>query len=365
MNQPESIYIHIPFCQHICAYCDFVKVKYHQTLADQVIERVIEDLSKHQRSFKTIYVGGGTPSVLNKQQLQHFFAALAPMVTVNQEYTIEINPETITSSKLQLIKESGVNRLSVGVQAVQDHLLQILTRQHSWEQAKEAISIMRGLGFNNISVDAMYGIPNQTLKDFEDTLRAFVECEVDHISLYALTIEPNTLFYRQNVQPVDNELEGQFYDCAHDVLTQAGYDHYEVSSFAKPTKKSQHNLAYWHYKDFIGIGPGAASKIGYTRHTNTSNLHHYLNKEKLMKEVVELSPNESMFERIMMGLRLSDGIDVSAFNAIYNIDFMERYFVAISEAKRHGWLEISDKKIKTTYTGRLFLHDVLLLFMDV
>lgn len=365
MSQPESIYIHIPFCQHVCAYCDFVKVNYHQTLADQVIERIIEDLSNHQRPFKTIYVGGGTPSVLNEQQLQRFFAATEPMRATNQEYTMEINPETITRSKLALIKANGVNRLSVGVQAIQDHLLQTLTRQHSWNQAKEAISMIRELGFNNISVDAMYGIPNQTLHDFENTLKAFIACGVDHVSLYALTIEPNTMFYRQDVEPVDNELEGQFYDCAHRVLTEAGYDHYEVSSFSKPTKKSQHNLAYWHYKDFLGIGPGAASKLGFNRYTNTSNLHHYLNKEKLLKEVVELSLNDSVFERIMMGLRLSEGIDVTEINAAYDIDFMERYFVAIAEAKRQGWLEKSEKRIKTTYKGRLFLHDVLLLFMDV
>ncbi len=364
MNHSKSLYIHIPFCLSVCDYCDFVKVPYHQALSDQVLERIIEDLSDHQRPFKTIYVGGGTPSALSEAQLERFLSALKPMLTTQQEFTIEINPETVSYNKLALMKSHGVNRLSIGVQAVQDHLLKRLTRQHSWQDAQHAIDMMRKLGFDNISVDAMYGIPGQTLDDFKETLLAFIQLNVEHISLYALTIEPNTPFYRQQVKPVDNELEGQFFDLAHELLTHANYDHYEVSSFSKATKKSQHNLAYWYYDDFIGIGPGAASKSNNIRQTNTSNLHHYLKKENLIKEVVELSKNESMFEKIMMGLRLSKGIDIVSFNIFYDVDFYERYYDAIKQAKRNGWVETSEKRIKTTYTGRLFLHDVLLLFMD-
>ncbi len=364
MNHPRSLYIHIPFCAHVCGYCDFVKAVYHKDLADQVLQRIAEDLKQFADPFDTIYIGGGTPSALDQDQLTLLESLLMPLITSNTEYTMEINPETIDLQKLSTIREMKVNRLSVGVQAIQDNLLSVLTRKHTWQQAVDAIAMMRSLGFDNISIDAMYGIPTQTTDDFAETLNAFIRLDVEHISLYALTIEPNTAFARQNIQPVDNDLEGSFYDLAHRMLTSNGYNHYEVSSYAKRNRKSRHNLAYWHYDDFIGIGPGAASKIGVVRTINTSNIHYYLSKQKLLKEKIILNKEESMFEFLMMNLRLSEGVNIQKFKEAFDVDLLEKYHHAIEAATQKGWLIVDFDTITTTYQGRLFLHDVLVLLMD-
>jgi oxygen-independent coproporphyrinogen-3 oxidase len=364
MNKPKSLYIHIPFCKHICAYCDFVKAKYHRELSILVLDRILEDAQAYEGPFETIYLGGGTPSVLEIDQLKRLGDLINQIKTPTSEVTMEINPETITQDKVKAIVKMGVNRISVGIQATQEHLLKTLTRQHSFAQAKEVIRMFYNAGIHNVSVDAMYGIPGQTIEDFKVTLDEFIALDVNHISLYALTIEDNTPFGRQHIEPVDNELEGEFYELAHDVLVAANYDHYEVSSFSKVNKKSRHNLAYWHYDDFVGIGPGAASKVGLTRITNTHNLHHYVNKSSLIFEKVELSEQESLFEFIMMGLRLSEGINIQRIKQKYDIDFMKQYQDAITQAQNNEWLVCEGTTLKTTNKGRLFLHDVLLLFMN-
>lgn len=363
MKTSKSLYIHIPFCKHVCAYCDFVKVGYHEELADKVLTRIIEDLAEIQGPISSIYIGGGTPTALSNEQLLRLKDAIAHYLKPDMEVTIEINPETVDLEKIKTIKELGVNRASIGVQAIQPNLLKTLTRQHTYEDATTVIQLLESVGITNISLDAMYGIEGQTIKDFKETLQAFVQANVNHVSLYSLVIEPNTAFYRQNVQQVDNELEGMFYEFAHDFLTNQGYDHYEVSSFAKNNKKSLHNLGYWKYQDFVGVGPGAASKIGCTRSTNTKNLHHYLNKSDLFYEEVSLDDDQCLFEHIMMGLRLREGIDVDKLSAMFNRDVFEHYQTAIQQGIARKWLIVEGSQLKTTYQGTLFLHDVLLLFM--
>ncbi len=363
MKTSKSLYIHIPFCKHVCAYCDFVKVGYHKELADKVLERIIEDCSLIQGPISSIYVGGGTPTALSNEQLLGLKDAIAPFLKPDMEVTIEINPETVDLKKIEIIKELGFNRASIGVQAIQSKHLKTLTRQHTYQDARRVIQLLRSVGIDNISVDAMYGIKDQTLDDFKETLQAFVQENIHHISLYALVIEPNTAFHRQNVQQVDNEIEGMFYEFAHDFLINQGYDHYEVSSFAKNNKKSLHNLGYWKYQDFVGIGPGAASKTGCNRFTNTQNLHHYLNKRDLIYEKVSLDDDQYLFEHIMMGLRLREGIDVKELSSKFNRDVLEYYQTAIQQGIARKWLVVEGSQLKTTYHGMLFLHDVLLLFM--
>lgn len=363
MKTSKSLYIHIPFCKHVCAYCDFVKVGYHKELADKVLERIVEDCSIVQGPISSIYVGGGTPTALSNEQLLRLKDAIAPFIRPDMEVTIEINPETVDLQKIKIIKEMGFNRASIGVQAIQSKHLKTLTRQHTYDDATHVIQMLRSVGISNISVDAMYGIEGQTLDDFKETLQAFVQENINHISLYALVIEANTAFYRQNVQQVDNELEGMFYELAHDYLISQGYDHYEVSSFAKKNKKSVHNLGYWKYQDFVGVGPGAASKIGCTRTTNTKNLHHYLTKKDLIYEEVVLNEEQCLFEHIMMGLRLREGIDLNKLSLMFNRNVFEFYQPAIQQGMARKWLVVDGNQLKTTYQGTLFLHDVLLLFM--
>ncbi|NLA78100.1 MAG: radical SAM family heme chaperone HemW [Erysipelothrix sp.] len=363
MNKPKALYIHIPFCKHICGYCDFMKVKYNAELADVVLARINADLALLQGPFKTIYFGGGTPSSLSNKQLMTLKPNLMRLKALDCEMTMEVNPETLTQAKVETMVELGVNRVSVGVQAIQSHLLRYLERQHSYEDVLHVLNLLRQAGITNVSFDAMYGIENQTLADFEATLQAFVDAEVDHVSLYALTIEPNTKFARMNVQPVDNELEGQFYELASNFLQAHGYEHYEVSAFAKNKRYSAHNLAYWHYDDFIGVGPGAASKVGNVRTTNSGNLHHYLNQTHLISEQVVLDDEDLLFEHFMMGLRLSEGIDIKALSKKLKVDVFLKHKVALQKGIEKGWLVPEGDQLKTSTQGRLFLHDVLLLFM--
>ncbi len=363
MKTSKSLYIHVPFCRHICGYCDFVKVGYHQELADKVLDRIIEDLSNQKGPFKSIYIGGGTPSALTIEQLLRLKDAIAPFLDSAQEVTMELNPETMDEEKVITLVKMGINRVSVGVQAIQPHLLTTLTRKHSYDDALKVIAWLRKHNINNISVDAMYGIKDQTLEDFKETLDAFIDAEVDHVSLYALTIEENTPFYAQHVQPVDNELEGLFYECAHNTLKKAGYDHYEVSSFTKNNKRSIHNTGYWKYEDFIGVGPGAASKIGCKRTINTKNIHHYLIKQHLLFEEVDLQPLDCLFEHLMMGLRLNEPLDLNDLSQKFDVHVLNLYQEAIQHGIDQQWLTLNGMLLKTTYHGRLFLHDVLMLFM--
>ena len=365
MNPLSSCYIHIPFCNHLCGYCDFVHVIYNQKQADLVLAQLQKDAFGYPaKSMKTIYIGGGTPSALSIDQLDQLKSIIDYLKMDDAEVTMEINPESLNELKTKKLVQMGINRVSVGVQATNDALLKILTRQHNVSKAFEAIKLLVDHGITNISVDAMYGVPTQTLADFKETLTLFMDANIPHISLYGLSIHPNTPFYKQNIQPAPADLEAAFYELACDVLTAAGYVHYEVSNFARDTYQSQHNQVYWRYEDFVGLGPGAASKIKQQRTLNTDNINDYINQHHVIVEVVDNSKSESMFEWVMMNSRLATGLDKKRFVDEYAQTLEATYPKAISQAIKNGWLINEENTIKTTDQGRLLLHDVLLLFME-
>jgi oxygen-independent coproporphyrinogen III oxidase len=363
MNHVEHIYIHIPFCTHICAYCDFVKSRYQPQLADKVIERLIDDIAHiDSKSIKTLYIGGGTPSALSFDQLELLCQSIAQRWPLIQEWSVEINPEDMTFDKMALLARYGVNRLSMGVQATQQRLLEIITRHHNFEDVSRVTRWAHECGITNISYDLMYGLPTQTIEEFEASMREVLTLNPTHLSLYALTIEPNTAFGRQKVQPVDNELEGQMYECAIRTLTQAGYEHYEVSSFTKNKHYSKHNLSYWKYANFIGIGPGAASKVNNRRWTNTKNIHHYTLNEKLIQEDISLSETDQVIEKLMMGLRLNQIVMWSHIN--HREDARSIIEKALKKTQQQGWVVMNDEGIQSTASGRLFLHDIIVTIMQ-
>ncbi|MBS3990512.1 MAG: radical SAM family heme chaperone HemW [Erysipelothrix sp.] len=363
MNHVEHIYIHIPFCTHICAYCDFVKSRYHHQLADKVIERLIDDIAHiDSKSIKTLYIGGGTPSALSFDQLDLLCQTISKRWPSILEWSVEINPEDMTFEKMSLLAKHGVNRLSMGVQATQQRLLEIITRHHNFEDVKRVTGWAHECGITNISYDLMYGLPTQTIEEFEASMHEVLTLNPTHLSLYALTIEPNTAFGRQKVQPVDNELEGQMYECAISTLTQAGYEHYEVSSFTKNQHYSKHNLSYWKYANFIGIGPGAASKVNNRRWTNTKNIHHYTLNEKLIQEDIQLSDTDQIIEKLMMGLRLNQIVLWSHVN--HRDDARSIIEKVLEKTQQQGWVIMNDEGIQSTSSGRLFLHDIIVTIMQ-
>jgi oxygen-independent coproporphyrinogen III oxidase len=363
MNHVEHIYIHIPFCTHICAYCDFVKSRYQPQLADKVIDRLIDDIAHiDSKNIKTLYIGGGTPSALSFDQLGLLCQTISKRWPNIPEWSVEINPEDMTFDKMALLAKHGVNRLSMGVQATQQRLLEIITRHHNFDDVKRVTRWAHECGITNISYDLMYGLPTQTIEEFETSMHEVLTLDPTHLSLYALTIEPNTAFGRQKVQPVDNELEGQMYECAISTLTKAGYEHYEVSSFTKNQYYSMHNLSYWKYANFIGIGPGAASKVNDRRWTNTKNIHHYTLNEKLIQEDILLSETDQVIEKLMMGLRLNQIVLWSHVN--HRDDARSIIEKALKKTQQQGWVVMNDEGIQSTASGRLFLHDIIVTIMQ-
>ena len=363
MNHVDHIYIHIPFCTHICAYCDFVKSFYQPQLAEKVVNRLIEDIRLlDSKSIKTLYIGGGTPSALSTDQLSELCQAVAHQWPDIQEWTVEINPDDMTFEKMVILTKFGVNRLSMGVQATQSRLLDIITRHHTFEDVKKVTDWAHECGIEDISYDLMYGLPTQTIEEFEISMREVLALNPTHCSLYALTIEPNTTFGRKKIQPVDNELEGKMYECAVTTLTQAGYEHYEVSSFTRNKHYSKHNLSYWKYKNFIGLGPGAASKVNNRRWTNTKNIHHYTIGEKLIQEDIQLSEDDQVIEKLMMGLRLNQILPWSHIN--YREEIRSKIEKSLEKPKQYGWVIVNDDGIQSTASGRLFLHDIIVTIMQ-
>lgn len=364
LNKAKSLYIHIPFCQHICEYCDFVRVGYHHDLADRFLERCKQDLSLRQgETFETVYIGGGTPSALSLDQLRKLLEMVKPHLASNCEFTMEANPENFSENKIQLCVEYGINRVSLGVQSVQSRLLQLIGRKHSLEDAENVILLLRKHGIDNISADGMYGLPSQTLDGFMKTLTWMIDQHLPHISLYALTIEPNSAFGRKHIKSIDNSLEGEFYQMAANILGKAGYQHYEISNFCLKGKESRHNLTYWHYEDFVAIGPGAAGKENHRRYTITKNIHRYLIEGPVLDEDITLSETDEMFEFVMMGLRLKKGIEFKRFVNRFGISIESVFKEAIQKNIEKGWLIISDTHVFPSDEGRLFLHDLLIDFM--
>ncbi|MGL5540148.1 MAG: radical SAM family heme chaperone HemW, partial [Erysipelotrichaceae bacterium] len=310
MNKPvESLYLHVPFCDQICAYCDFYRCKTHPHLVDKWLEGIEHDLQdvRLNRHLKTIYLGGGTPSALREDQLERLLQALDPYSAQCVEFTVEVNPESLSQAKLNLMAKHRVNRISMGVQSFQPRLQALIARSVDQDIAAW-IDAIHTAGIPHISIDLIYGLPTQTMEEWKADLQQALMLSIDHLSLYALTIEAHSAFGRQGIEKMEEELEGDMYEYAIATLPTGGFEHYEVSSFARNHAYSLHNLAYWSYADFYGIGPGASGKEGALRYTQSTRLDHYLIGKRERKNET-LRSSDQFFEAIMMGLRTKWGVE--------------------------------------------------------
>ncbi|MFR7590805.1 MAG: radical SAM family heme chaperone HemW [Longibaculum sp.] len=360
----KSLYVHIPFCDHICAYCDFCKVFYKEDWAEQYLDALlfeIQDKNIHGH-FDTIYIGGGTPSCLSVQQLEKLFLILKPYTKKVQEYSIEVNPESMNEEKLDIFIKYGINRLSIGVQTFQDSLLQQIERYHSSLQAKELIQMAKRKGIEDINVDLIYGLPHQTLSDIDNDIALIQELQIAHLSIYSLILEDHTLLKNQGYQPLNDEEDALWYQHINQKLQDIGFIHYEVSNYYLQ-KPSLHNLVYWHYQDYEGIGLSAHSLKNHHRYENTNSLTQYL-KHHYLKEDILLSKDDELFEKIMMGLRLTKGISIDEMNALFEIDFLNLYQKTIDKYLTLKMLEIKDGYLKTTSLGMNYLNTILIDFLD-
>ena len=360
-----SAYLHVPFCNEICSYCDFTRCRYHAGLANSWLIQIQNDIKEKLKDVQltTMYIGGGTPSALSARQLNELLQALAPYTAACNEYTIEANVESFDTDKIKMCVEAGVNRVSLGVQTLQPALLQMINRHHTRAAILKVIQDIHRAGIDNISIDVMYGLPNQTMamwkKDLEDIV---VNFSIEHISLYALTIEEHSAFGRQGVQPADPELEADMYEYAIEYLTSHGFEHYEISSFAKNNQQSQHNKAYWHYDDFVGLGCGASGKQAHTRYDNTKNLHTYITKGASAK-VIELSKADEMFEMVMMSLRMKEGLSLQRFKEVFHEDATIVFEHQIQKHMLLHHLCKSETHIFANEKGMEVLHDILVDFL--
>ena len=321
----------MPFCASICYYCDFCHRVYDEKLANRWLKRLQKEIEdKCHDQYETIYIGGGTPTVLSYIQLEKLLKLIKPFANNVIEYTIEVNPESLSEDKISLFKEYGINRISMGVQSSNDEILKYLGRRHSFNEVKEKIELLKNNDFNNISVDLMYSLPGQDMDILNKTIDDILELDVPHISLYSLTIEENSVFGKKGIRSLDEDIEADMYELIEKKLTENGYIHYEVSNYCRNDFQSKHNLGYWEYEDFLGVSAGASSKIGNHRYTNTSSIEKYISSYSNTDEDIILSKEDEEFEHIMMSLRTIYGLDINEFNQRYQTDFLERYEEIIS-----------------------------------
>lgn len=363
-NNISALYVHIPFCKSICSYCDFAKVIYKKDLADEYIKTILAEINSYKIiKFKTIYIGGGTPSSLSLEQLEYLLANIFLLLDNNYELTIEANIEDINAEFLETIKKYGVNRLSIGIQTFNEELKLLLKRKHNNEEIKDKIALARSYGFGNISIDMMYALPTQTLDDLKEDLKKLVSLNIEHISYYSLLIEENTFLYTKGFKMPDDIVNREMYDLIVETLEIFDYYRYEVSNFSKLTFQSRHNNIYWHNEHYIGVGAHASSYIGNIRYTNIRKIGEYIKNDDKIATKIVLKIEDIMFEEIMLRLRLTEGLSILEFNSKFNTDFYTIYDEAIFSSIADGLLMIKDDTLIATSEGIALLNLVLERFM--
>lgn len=317
----EGLYIHIPFCQYICSYCSFCKVFYSKNFVSRYLKSLEIELKKYDSfSFKSIYIGGGTPTSLSLDELTNLFNIIKPYQAKDSYITIESNPD-ITLEKIKLLKELGVKRVSLGVQTFNKKYLKLIERESSYSKIKELIAAFNDQGINNINIDLIYGFNGQTLDELIDDLKLFTSLNVQHISTYCLEVSPSSKLYNQGYEALNEDDEALFYKTIVDYLAKAGFHRYEISNFAPHGYESKHNLIYWNNLEYGGVGLGASSYIDKIRYTNTKSLTKYLNNQfDDYKEIV--TEDIEKFYEVMLSLRLERGLDLKKYQNKFHEDFL-------------------------------------------
>ncbi|MDO5003826.1 MAG: radical SAM family heme chaperone HemW [bacterium] len=322
----KNCYIHIPFCAKICSYCDFCKVLYDKKFITNYLNALDLEISKiyNNEELETIYIGGGTPSSLSYSELEYLFKIVSKLrKTSDYEFTIECNFETITEEKLKLFKKYGVNRLSFGVESINNSNLQILDRKETKNKIITIMNVARKIGFNNINIDLMYAIPNETMGVLLNDIDFILSLNPEHISTYSLMIEKNTKLYIKDIKPINEELDYEMYKLICSKLKKK-YNHYEISNFAKRGYESKHNLCYWKNREYYGFGLGASSYRDNIKYTNTRSLTNYISlKYDYYNEIV--TKDDKMSYEMILGLRLLNGVSKEEFRKKYNLE-IEDYF---------------------------------------
>jgi oxygen-independent coproporphyrinogen III oxidase len=360
----EHIYFHIPFCLSKCGYCSFYSIPYHSEIAHSFMETLHKEIELYQQTLqirpKTIYFGGGTPSLLKPNEINKLLSDFD--LSGCEEITLEMNPITVTEKYLEDLARTRVNRISLGVQSFVDKELKFLERRHTASMVVQKFKLLRDFGFHNISFDLMYGLPNQTPEDIQISLDATLSLNPEHISSYCLSIEEQTPFGEKAVKTLDDDLVADMYFFLRKTLIENGYVHYEISNFAKKGYESRHNLAYWDGKQYLGLGAGASGFIGNVRYQNTEDLDQYFHDmeiKKLYPNGKEESSSDLAKEFIFMNLRKANGFQLSKFKELFGRDFLHEYGDIIQKYTRMNLLTIHEDSI-TLSPGAYFISNEIL-----
>lgn len=358
----KSVYIHIPFCNNICSYCDFTKMFYNEDLVEKYLDILENEIKENYKNEKisTVYIGGGTPSSLNIKQLKKLLEITKIFnLNKNYEYTFEANIESLDIEKIKLLKKYKVNRLSIGIETFNEKHLKFLNRFHTNEEVYEKINYAKRY-FDNINIDLIYALKDETLEELKKDIELFLKLDINHISTYSLIIEPHTKLYINNVKNIDEDLDYEMYEYICKTLKENGFNHYEVSNFAKKGYESKHNLTYWNNLEYYGFGLGASGFVKNIRYTNTSNIKNYL-KKIYIKEKIEMTQIENMQNEMILGLRKLKGVNINEFKKKYNIEIKDAF--KIDDLLKKGKLVIKDNYISINPKYIYLSNDILINFI--
>ena len=357
----ESLYIHIPFCDSICSYCSFKKQIYNEEQSKKYILNLLDDLKRIPKcSLKTIYIGGGTPSSLADNDLEILLSNLKPLLKEDYEFTIESNPENLTFNKAKIFNKYGVNRVSIGVQTFNEKFLKLLSRKHSLNDINEAVNNLLLNNINNINFDLIYGLPFQALNDFILDIKYLKNFPLTHVSLYSLTIDENTIFNNLKYEEADEDLLRDMSDEATKILSEYGFNKYEVSNYSKPNYESKHNLTYWFDNEYYGIGISASGYENNIRYKNITSLRKYNEGERKFEEE-KVDDFNHEYEFIMLNLRTKYGIDLDRYKEIFIKDFLKTYKNEI--VKLSDFIIIYNNKITVKDNNYMILNTLILEFI--
>ncbi len=363
-NKELSIYIHIPFCFSKCNYCSFNSFpigNFNSQIVDEYFESLLREIQLYSyilnnSEIKTIYFGGGTPSIVDVKYIEKILKYLLNFKTNNIEITIEANPLTIKSEKLKQYKESDINRISLGVQSFNNEILKFLGRPYTSGDAILTIEAIKKI-FDNFSIDLIFAVPGQNIKDLYNDLRFLEKYKIPHISIYGLSIESGSTFFKQGINEIDEEIYAEMYAFICDTLKKYGYIQYEISNFSYIGYESKHNLGYWNFKPYLGFGAGAHSFYANKRWSNVSSVYEYI---KIIKEdrgaiefVETISETKMQNEFIFLNLRKKAGLNINDFKKKFGVDFRELFRKKLNDFKKEGFIIIDDSCVRLTEKGFL------------
>ncbi len=367
-KKPTSAYVHIPFCTQICYYCDFSKVFIKNQPVDSYLEHLLEEYRSYDiQQLRTLYIGGGTPTALSAQQLETLLDGLTKDLDLStlKELTIEANPGDLDADKIAVLKNSAVNRVSLGVQTFDDKMLKKIGRSHLEKDIYENIDRLKLAGFDNISIDLIYALPGQTMEQVKDNVAKAIALDIPHMSLYSLILENHTVFMnrmRRGKLPLPKEeVEAEMFEYIIAELENAGFEHYEISNFSKPGFESRHNLMYWDNAEYFGIGAGASGYVNGVRYKNHGPIRHYMKAVETGNARINeehLSQREQMEEEMFLGLRKKSGVSIRRFEEKFATSFEELYGQVVRDLCQQGLLQVNKDQIRMTKKG-LFLGDTV------